>query len=175
MKFSNILIPSMAFPTFVQGGNIAKSSTFLTLATTSIPSINTVKIHPKPSRTSPLARPSPTYPHGHPLCNIPNASLQPGPSFAIPITHQQSGSNLKLCIQQCRADLGSNGTRADSNTNGDETGNGSGDIKRGKCLSTLYEDRYTMCLFYDVRVEDTARIEDDRFRYTSWDNDCFGV
>ncbi|CZT10737.1 uncharacterized protein RAG0_15121 [Rhynchosporium agropyri] len=119
---------------------------------------------PPSEKTSP-AKPTPTYPHGHPLCNVPNVSLQPGHSFAIPITHQKSGSSLKQCIQQC----------IDDNSSSPSNTTGASEAARGPCLSVLFEFRYRMCLFYDVRVEDTAQIADDRFKYTSWDNDCYGV
>ncbi|KAH9217386.1 hypothetical protein DL95DRAFT_295420, partial [Leptodontidium sp. 2 PMI_412] len=93
------------------------------------------------------------YPHGYPFCGIPNTSLRPGPGNAVPATHQQPGSNLKVCIQQCRADVGN--------------------ASRGQCASILFEDRYTMCLFYDVRVENTTQVDDGRFRFQSFDKDCY--
>ena len=101
-----------------------------------------------------LAAPT-VYPHGYPLCGIPNADLQPGPGSSTPVIHQQVGSNVRACVEQCRADVVDAGTG------------------RGQCKSVLFEDRYTMCLFYGITVEETRQVDDGRFRFRSWDKDCY--
>ncbi|PVH73635.1 hypothetical protein DL98DRAFT_430940, partial [Cadophora sp. DSE1049] len=90
---------------------------------------------------------------GYPLCSIPNSDLQPGPGNTTAVIHQYVGSNVRVCVEQCRADVG--------------------DAGRGQCKSILFEDQYTMCLFYNITVEETRQVDDGRFRFRSWDKDCY--
>ncbi|KAK0123678.1 hypothetical protein ONS95_008690 [Cadophora gregata] len=155
MKLSALLF-SAAVVLAAHGELVTRDKSVLNFTPSTIMMTKTKKGRSPTSTTSSAsATSSPIYPYGYPLCSIPNSDLKPGPGNATALVHQQVGSNVLVCVEQCRADVGD------------------AKVGRGQCKSILFESRYTMCLFYDVTVEDTRQVDDKRFRFRSWDKDCW--
>ncbi|PBP15276.1 hypothetical protein BUE80_DR013992, partial [Diplocarpon rosae] len=67
------------------------------------------------------------YATGYPLCAIPGYTVVPG-NYTETI-QQESGSDLKCCLDQCIADTGAPATDTSP--------------ARGRCLSIAFHARYT--------------------------------